>query len=95
VIKTRTLRHSLVTSHVLVSLVPLGFIAILILLFIIQSAREEFMDKIGLLAQGTRGQIQLFMDQPLTSLHTMGTMISGSETHKEDITKILNTYSHD
>jgi PAS domain S-box-containing protein len=54
------------------------------------------MDKIALLAQGTRGQIQLFMDQPLTSLHTMGKLInSGSESHKEDITRILNTYSHD
>lgn len=93
--RTRTLRQSLLTAYILVSLLPLACIALFILLFIIDNARDQFMVRIGLLSQGIRGQIQLFLDQPLTSLNTIGAIIADAEAGSAAVTAILNTHSHD
>ena len=91
----RTLRQSFATSHILVSLIPLGFIAFIILLFIIQSARDDFRIKIGLSGQGARGQIQLFMDQPRTILQAIGKMLTNGDYQPGQIANILNTHVTD
>ena len=93
--RTRTLRQSLLTAYVLVSLLPLACIALFILLFILQNVRDQFMVKIGLLSQGIRGQIQLFLDQPLTALNTIGAIIAEAGPDTATVTTILNTHSHD
>ena len=93
--RARTLRHSLLTAYALVSLLPLACIALFILLFILQNVRDQFMVKIGLLSQGIRGQIQLFLDQPLTALNTIGAIIADTGPDTAAVTTILNTHSHD
>jgi PAS domain S-box-containing protein len=75
-----------------VSLIPLAFIAVFFLLFILKSAREDFMVKIDLLSKSTSGQIQLFLDQPLTSLNTISKILPGSARHSEPVTRLLNMY---
>lgn len=91
--KTHTLRKSLITSHILVSLIPLCFIALFILLFIVRNAKEDFMVRIDMLSKGIRGQIELFMDQPLTSLNTIASMLYDLKTASEDnISRILNSH---
>ncbi len=92
---TRSLRQSLLTAYILVSLLPLACIALFILLFIIENVRDQFMVRIGLLSQGIRGQIQLFLDQPLTSLNTIGSIVAHSDPDSDTVTTILNTHSHD
>ncbi len=91
-IRNRTLRQSFIASHILVGLIPLAFIAVFFLLFIIRSAREDFMVKIDLLSKSTRGQIQLFLEQPLTSLNTISNILPDSARHSETVTRLLNTY---
>jgi PAS domain S-box-containing protein len=91
----RTLRQSLLAANALVSLLPLGCIALIILLLIIRGVREDFRVKIGMLSQGIRGQIQLFLNQPLTSLNTIGTIIAETAPAPKLVSTILNTHSHD
>lgn len=93
--RMRTLRLSLMTSHVLVSLIPLGFVALIVLLFIIQGVRDDFRIKIGMLGQGVRGQIQLFMDQPRTALQTLGRMLADTPHDPGQITRLLDTHVAD
>lgn len=85
----RTLRQSLILSHVLVSFVPLCGIAAFILLFIIKNIQDDFSLRIATLAQGTRGQIQLYMDQPLSVLQSIGKMIEGG-ADPSGIERLLN-----
>ena len=93
--RQKTLRRSLLAANALVSLLPLCCIALIILLLIISGVREDFRIKIGMLSQSIRGLIQLFLDQPLTSLNTIGTIIAGTDPASMLVTTILNTHSHD
>lgn len=90
--KTHSLRQSLIISHNMVSLIPLAFIALFILLFIVRVEKEDYMNRIDLLSKGIRAQIQLFMTQPLTSLNTIGSLLHKTANDDKNTTTILNTH---
>ncbi len=86
-----TLRQSLISSYSLVSLIPLLLMALFILLFIVREKNVDFTARIDLLSQGVRGQIQLFMNQPLATLNTIAAMLADSEVNdSHKIERILN-----
>ncbi len=91
--KQHTLRESLVVSNVLVSLIPLLFIAVVILLFMIHDKKQDFILRTDLVSKGIRGQIQLFMNQPLASLNMISGVLHKPEfSDEETITGLLNTH---
>jgi len=89
--KSLRLRHYQIYSYAFVSLIPLLFIALFILAFIIKDMKDNFTQRIDLLSQGIRGQIQLYMNQPLTSLNTISNMIDESGPgNGNNINQLLN-----
>ncbi len=89
--KNQTLRKSLVISNTLISLIPLIFIALFILLFVFQDKKHDFMLRTDLLSRGIRSQIQQFMDQPQATLSTIGSVLGKPGFASDNtITDLLN-----
>ncbi len=91
--KPQTLRKSLIKSNALISLIPLLFIALFILLFMLQDKKREFILRTDLLSRGIRSQIQLFLDQPQATLSMISKRLDRpSATNGNNITNLLNNY---
>ena len=91
--KPQTLRKSLITSNALISLIPLLFIALFILLFMLQDKKREFMLRTDLLSRGIRSQIQLFLDQPQATLSMISKRLDRpTAANGNNITNLLNNY---
>jgi PAS domain S-box-containing protein len=91
---SKTLRQSLLLSHILTGLLPLALIALFTLLFVIKTVKDDFSVRIDTLSQGTRGQIQLFMGQPLSVLRTIARMLPDARQHQA-VEAMLNSHLRD
>lgn len=96
--RIRSLHQSLFHSHLLVGMLPILFIALFFLLLFINGLKKEFDTRIDLLAKGIRSQIQLYMNQPMAALDTIGSILQGTTLEHGDysagsdqITALLNS----